>query len=433
MGCCESSPHEEDDPLLAAVHESRSTDTSDTSKEWKEERQRTWQARGDVYTQKLQSSSLSPLSTPPPQQQHPIEEEKEEEKDKDKEKGRESMVSLSEQPLRGSVEAEERKRREIARQKREEVIRARAAATQGEGERGGEGGEREGEGAGAGEGEVERVRREIASHTHTFTEYTFKRPTHCRFCFGFIFGVYRQGCVCTVCSIPTHDTCAVLLTAEAKEAEAEIVRKRLAKKEGTPQSSSSSILSSLEDEFEQLRRDGDIHFCHNAPVMPARWQEEIEMLKKRERESRPVGSSKEHRFNPYTFLSPTYCRFCCKFIFGVHKQGVLCGDCGYPSHTHCADKVKVECSDVVRSLDEWSVEIKEIREKLKVEEEEEEEEEEDYSADATKSGVCHENLRYLSYFFSLLELLSLTLTVGSVCYLTVSCCLCYINFFTIND
>jgi len=51
-----------------------------------------------------------------------------------------------------------------------------------------------------------------------------------------------------------------------------------------------------------------------------------------------------HVFVKKQFNKFTYCSFCSKFIWGLHKQGFGCQRCGYPVHQKCLSKAKaLEC------------------------------------------------------------------------------------------
>ena len=90
-----------------------------------------------------------------------------------------------------------------------------------------------------------------------------------------------------------------------------------------------------------------------------RWEKEIEEIKnKKNQESGASLDGKQHRFQPLTFHTPTYCVHCLQLLVGVTKQGVVCSDCGFPCHERCQDLITVNCKDVVRSLDEWQQDVK---------------------------------------------------------------------------
>ncbi|KAI9492986.1 integral peroxisomal membrane peroxin-domain-containing protein [Zychaea mexicana] len=50
-----------------------------------------------------------------------------------------------------------------------------------------------------------------------------------------------------------------------------------------------------------------------------------------------------HSFKRATFLRPTYCQYCSKFLWGVAQQGVQCSECDYVAHYHCQDNAPAEC------------------------------------------------------------------------------------------
>lgn len=50
-----------------------------------------------------------------------------------------------------------------------------------------------------------------------------------------------------------------------------------------------------------------------------------------------------HNFHETTFLTPTSCSHCGKFLWGLLRQGVKCKDCGIPVHRGCKDQLVEEC------------------------------------------------------------------------------------------
>jgi hypothetical protein len=43
---------------------------------------------------------------------------------------------------------------------------------------------------------------------HTLVEKLFKAPTYCQVCHGFILGIGKKSCVCSVCFFTCHKKCA---------------------------------------------------------------------------------------------------------------------------------------------------------------------------------------------------------------------------------
>ena len=70
------------------------------------------------------------------------------------------------------------------------------------------------------------------------------------------------------------------------------------------------------------------------------------------RDSAPASPTAQvrHNFKTKTFLSPTYCAQCTKFIYGVAKQGQWCEDCHFPVHDNCVVDVPSNCS---RTHQKW--------------------------------------------------------------------------------
>ena len=47
----------------------------------------------------------------------------------------------------------------------------------------------------------------IAKPSHQFEVTTFKSPTNCQLCKGFIWGLSKQGSKCSHCGVPVHQQC----------------------------------------------------------------------------------------------------------------------------------------------------------------------------------------------------------------------------------
>eukprot|EP01132_Coremiostelium_polycephalum_P004253 gene4253-5323_t len=82
--------------------------------------------------------------------------------------------------------------------------------------------------------------------------------------------------------------------------------------------------------------------------------------------------AKTHNFKLKYFTQPTRCQLCSQFIWSViGKQGLICTDCGYPSHKHCGQKVSDYCTSSPPKKKSRDVEKLEKLEKLEKEKEKE--------------------------------------------------------------
>ncbi|KAL8615600.1 hypothetical protein ACOMHN_026590 [Nucella lapillus] len=54
--------------------------------------------------------------------------------------------------------------------------------------------------------------------------------------------------------------------------------------------------------------------------------------------------SQPHRFDKFTYTTPTYCDFCQQLLWGFSKTGTHCVDCGYNCHEKCQPLVPKTCS-----------------------------------------------------------------------------------------
>ncbi|XP_072041521.1 protein kinase C beta type-like [Amphiura filiformis] len=64
-------------------------------------------------------------------------------------------------------------------------------------------------------------------------------------------------------------------------------------------------------------------------------------------EEQPVedtnSDDSSHKFAIKSFTTPTYCKFCDRFIFGLYHQGYRCKDCKFATHKRCFEKVTSPC------------------------------------------------------------------------------------------
>ena len=88
-----------------------------------------------------------------------------------------------------------------------------------------------------------------------------------------------------------------------------------------------------------------------APVSPTKKEE---LLAPPPTTAAPPALSPKHNKHLWmekTFSSPTWCKQCKEFIWGLHKQGQFCELCDSAVHDDCMGKVEFACVDVsVRSL-----------------------------------------------------------------------------------
>jgi len=82
------------------------------------------------------------------------------------------------------------------------------------------------------------------------------------------------------------------------------------------------------------------------------------------KEMAALFKKKEHFFKLTNFSSPTFCKYCKGFIFGLFKQGFECQECGYTSHKKCLDKAQATpCEKDPKEEKEKETKEKEVKEK----------------------------------------------------------------------
>ncbi|XP_075998966.1 ras association domain-containing protein 1-like isoform X1 [Genypterus blacodes] len=51
-----------------------------------------------------------------------------------------------------------------------------------------------------------------------------------------------------------------------------------------------------------------------------------------------------HNFQPCSHAHPTWCDLCGDFIWGLYKQSLRCGNCGFTCHHRCRALIRLDCS-----------------------------------------------------------------------------------------
>lgn len=61
--------------------------------------------------------------------------------------------------------------------------------------------------------------------------------------------------------------------------------------------------------------------------------------------------SHPHRFERYTYTTPTYCDYCAHILWGLVRTGMRCVDCGYNCHEKCMESVPKNCTKYKSLID----------------------------------------------------------------------------------
>ncbi|XP_041468438.1 calcium-independent protein kinase C-like isoform X2 [Lytechinus variegatus] len=131
------------------------------------------------------------------------------------------------------------------------------------------------------------VRRRVHQvNGHKFMSTFLRQPTFCSHCQDFIWGLYRQGYQCQVCTVVVHKRCHEQI----------ITRCPGHKDEG-------------------VNDVGSQRFNINIP----------------------------HRFSLHNFRRPTFCDHCGSLLYGLFKQGVQCEVCKMNVHKRCSRNVANNC------------------------------------------------------------------------------------------
>jgi len=65
---------------------------------------------------------------------------------------------------------------------------------------------------------------------------------------------------------------------------------------------------------------------------------------------RPDTGGSPHSFEKTFFASPTWCRFCDNFIWGIKRKGYICKNCNYVCHKKCLENVPDMCKIVDKDI-----------------------------------------------------------------------------------
>lgn len=130
---------------------------------------------------------------------------------------------------------------------------------------------------------------------HKFMSTLFRQPTFCSLCRDFIWGLWKQGYQCQVCTCVVHKRC-----------HSQVVTKCPGSKE------------TQNDEVSGQR------FSINVP----------------------------HRFNIHSYKRPTFCDHCGSLLYGLIKQGLQCEVCKVNVHKRCQKNVANNCGINTREMAE---------------------------------------------------------------------------------
>jgi len=142
----------------------------------------------------------------------------------------------------------------------------------------------------------------VPANQHKWQLYTFKVPTFCIHCKKLLWGFHLQGYRCSVCSLAAHKKCQIL--AEAC----------------TGQKQPSTVLTSVIPLVRKLSKT----------FIPRKFS--------------IVETGHPHIFSKKTFKTPTFCRQCGDFCWGIYKQGYQCTKCQFPVHRACLMRVPKSCT-----------------------------------------------------------------------------------------
>ncbi|CAI9740941.1 calcium-independent protein kinase C-like [Octopus vulgaris] len=131
---------------------------------------------------------------------------------------------------------------------------------------------------------------------HKFMTTFFRQPTFCSLCRDFIWGLWKQGYQCQVCTCVVHKRC-----------HEQVVTKCPGSREAASE--------------EPLQVSG-ARFNINVP----------------------------HRFTVHNYKRPTFCDHCGSLLYGIFRQGLQCAACKLNAHKRCQKNVPNNCGINTREM-----------------------------------------------------------------------------------
>ncbi|XP_033735164.1 calcium-independent protein kinase C-like [Pecten maximus] len=155
-------------------------------------------------------------------------------------------------------------------------------------------------------------RRVHQVHGHKFMATLFRQPTFCSLCRDFIWGLWKQGYQCQVCTCVVHKRC-----------HQHVVTKCPGSKDSAPEETSGT------------------RFNINIP----------------------------HRFSVHNYKRPTFCDHCGSLLYGLFRQGLQCEACKLNVHKRCQKNVANNCGintrDMAQILQEMGITCDKLSQKPK--------------------------------------------------------------------
>lgn len=150
---------------------------------------------------------------------------------------------------------------------------------------------------------------------HTLEIYSYKKPTFCDHCEGFLRGLTKQGVKCCVCGLDFHEKCANETLCHPTLTES----RRDDENARSPFKSFKSLLNSFrpQESYTPTTCSSQTNDGQNVSI--------------------------PHSFQIHTYTFPTNCQYCGNLLLGLMKQGYQCKDCKYNVHMKCLDKAPRNC------------------------------------------------------------------------------------------
>lgn len=147
------------------------------------------------------------------------------------------------------------------------------------------------------------IRRRVHQvNGHKFMATSFPQPTFCSLCRDFIWGLWKQGYQCQVCTCVVHKRCHVSVVTKCPG------MKEPAKEEDPAEA--------------QQHGSSGTRFNINVP----------------------------HRFSLHNYRRPTFCDHCGSCLYGIVKQGLQCESCKMNIHKRCQKNVAKNCGTNLKDL-----------------------------------------------------------------------------------
>ncbi|KJE95651.1 RAS p21 protein activator 3 [Capsaspora owczarzaki ATCC 30864] len=155
-----------------------------------------------------------------------------------------------------------------------------------------------------------------AARDHKFSIHSYKSPTWCYVCSGFLYGLARQGVKCKDCGFNCHEKCVMQVPSNCRG-----------------------------DKMKRIKKMSKGLLSHKITSQQAYVLEvQDDLLKALALGPQAPGRAKPHLFEPKFFKQPSNCGHCYSSMWMV--EGAQCTHCGLNCHEKCKINIPALCGTV---------------------------------------------------------------------------------------